>query len=318
MVSPGRSPWQHPRNPVGMPIGTTEAAGNPSCVCMRIPPGQFVVVDSAERLVRTRSDQKEDGSPRKTAGVGRFGRWMPQLERPGRWGTKISVWGEQNEAKDQEATRPVSREGQLQIKRLREVIKNCAFPSEQDFLGSALKPSALASDESGSETLPDSTQRSDASPGTDTEEKKKKRRVLFSKAQTFELERRFRQQRYLSAPEREQLAHVLSLTPTQVKIWFQNHRYKMKRARTEGQADVQQQSPMLRRVVVPVLVRDGKPCHTCVISPVQFQEKPGCGVPSAASSSPFALHSYHPLQHPLFGTYQHLAHPNASRHHWTW
>ncbi|XP_028677249.1 NK2 transcription factor related, locus 9 [Erpetoichthys calabaricus] len=176
----------------------------------------------------------------------------------------------------------------------------------------------LSSDESGSETLPDSTQRSDASPGTDTEEKKKKRRVLFSKAQTFELERRFRQQRYLSAPEREQLAHVLSLTPTQVKIWFQNHRYKMKRARTEGQADVQQQSSMLRRVVVPVLVRDGKPCHTCVISPVQFQEKSGCGVPSAASSSPFALHSYHPLQHPLFGTYQHLAHPNASRHHWTW
>ena len=46
--------------------------------------------------------------------------------------------------------------------------------------------------------------------------KKKKRRVLFSKAQTFELERRFRQQRYLSAPEREHLANLLNLTPTQV------------------------------------------------------------------------------------------------------
>ena len=46
--------------------------------------------------------------------------------------------------------------------------------------------------------------------------KKKKRRVLFSKAQTYELERRFRQQRYLSAPEREHLANMLNLTPTQV------------------------------------------------------------------------------------------------------
>ena len=47
--------------------------------------------------------------------------------------------------------------------------------------------------------------------------KKKKRRVLFSKAQTYELERRFRQQRYLSAPEREHLANMLNLTPTQVR-----------------------------------------------------------------------------------------------------
>ncbi|KAH9419476.1 Sequence-specific DNA binding [Dermatophagoides pteronyssinus] len=42
-----------------------------------------------------------------------------------------------------------------------------------------------------------------------------------TKAQTFELERRFRQQRYLSAPEREHLANIIRLTPTQVKIWFQ-------------------------------------------------------------------------------------------------
>ncbi|XP_057679514.1 homeobox protein Nkx-2.2-like [Corythoichthys intestinalis] len=58
----------------------------------------------------------------------------------------------------------------------------------------------------------------------------RKRRVLFSKAQTWELERRFRQQRYLSAVERERLAGRVRLTPNQVKIWFQNRRYKMKRA----------------------------------------------------------------------------------------
>lgn len=63
--------------------------------------------------------------------------------------------------------------------------------------------------------------------------KKRKRRILFTKHQTFELEKRFRQQRYLSAHERENLAHLINLSPTQVKIWFQNHRYKIKRARQE-------------------------------------------------------------------------------------
>lgn len=53
--------------------------------------------------------------------------------------------------------------------------------------------------------------------------------MLFSQGQVLELERRFRMQRYLSAPEREVLAKALSLTPTQVKIWFQNRRYKCKR-----------------------------------------------------------------------------------------
>ena len=91
-------------------------------------------------------------------------------------------------------------------------------------------------------------------------QKKKKRRVLFSKAQTYELEKRFRQQRYLSAPEREHLASILRLTPTQVKIWFQNHRYKLKKARQEKGLDMTP-LPAPRRVAVPVLVRDGKPCQ---------------------------------------------------------
>ena len=50
----------------------------------------------------------------------------------------------------------------------------------------------------------------------DTPVKKRKRRVLFTKSQTSELERRFIQQRYLSAPEREHLASLIRLSPTQV------------------------------------------------------------------------------------------------------
>lgn len=59
---------------------------------------------------------------------------------------------------------------------------------------------------------------------------KRKRRILFTQAQVIELEKRFNKSRYLSAPEREAIAKGLSLTATQVKIWFQNHRYKTKKA----------------------------------------------------------------------------------------
>ncbi|KAJ4431436.1 hypothetical protein ANN_20033 [Periplaneta americana] len=88
--------------------------------------------------------------------------------------------------------------------------------------------------------------------------------LLIFQVQVHELERRFKQQRYLSAPEREHLANALKLTSTQVKIWFQNRRYKNKRQRhlmdsskCPGFQQQQQQQP--RRIAVPVLVRDGKP-----------------------------------------------------------
>ncbi|XP_030642879.1 NK2 transcription factor related 7 [Chanos chanos] len=89
---------------------------------------------------------------------------------------------------------------------------------------------------------------------------RRKPRVLFSQTQVFELERRFKQQRYLSAPERDHLASVLKLTSTQVKIWFQNRRYKCKRQRQDKSLELAGHPPPPRRVAVPVLVRDGKPC----------------------------------------------------------
>lgn len=55
--------------------------------------------------------------------------------------------------------------------------------------------------------------------------RKKRSRAAFSHAQVYELERRFAAQKYLSGPERADLARGLKLTETQVKIWFQNRRY---------------------------------------------------------------------------------------------
>ncbi|XP_066093702.1 homeobox protein Nkx-2.4 [Saccopteryx bilineata] len=135
---------------------------------------------------------------------------------------------------------------------------------------------------------------------------RRKRRVLFSQAQVYELERRFKQQKYLSAPEREHLASMIHLTPTQVKIWFQNHRYKMKRqAKDKAAQQLQQEAglappppppPSPRRVAVPVLVKDGKPCQNGAGTPTPGQAGPQPPAPTPApeleelSPSPPALH----------------------------
>lgn len=93
--------------------------------------------------------------------------------------------------------------------------------STTDMTQSQLTPTALPS--SGVQSDNELDEHDDTKTDNHSQ-KKRKRRVLFSKQQTYELERRFRQQRYLSAPEREHLASIIRLTPTQVKIWFQNHR----------------------------------------------------------------------------------------------
>ncbi|XP_072263239.1 homeobox protein Nkx-3.2 [Pyxicephalus adspersus] len=85
-------------------------------------------------------------------------------------------------------------------------------------------------------------------------QRKKRSRAAFSHAQVFELERRFNHQRYLSGPERADLAASLKLTETQVKIWFQNRRYKTKRRQMA--ADMMSTAPAAKKVAVKVLVRD--------------------------------------------------------------
>ncbi|CDS38119.1 homeobox protein Nkx 2.8 [Echinococcus multilocularis] len=88
---------------------------------------------------------------------------------------------------------------------------------------------ATSTPNSGNVFTPSAEQQKESEIDSEAQ-KQGRRRVLFSTFQINEMVKRFEKQRYISAEEREELARQINLTPTQVKIWFQNHRYKTKRA----------------------------------------------------------------------------------------
>lgn len=129
------------------------------------------------------------------------------------------------------------------------------------------------------ETVSCSSDEQQCRPGT-----KRRSRAAFSHAQVYELERRFNTQRYLSGPERADLAEALKLTETQVKIWFQNRRYKTKRRQMAAELAARG-SP--KKVAVKVLVRDNQK---------QYHQGNGVHIPMTVPLYQQAC-QYHPYLH---------------------
>ncbi|KAK2492041.1 LOW QUALITY PROTEIN: hypothetical protein MC885_020518 [Smutsia gigantea] len=65
--------------------------------------------------------------------------------------------------------------------------------------------------------------------------------IWATASKLLRLEHAFEKNHYVVGAERKQLAHSLSLTETQVKVWFQNRRTKFKRQKLEEEGSDSQQ-----------------------------------------------------------------------------
>ncbi|XP_050298209.1 H2.0-like homeobox protein [Anthonomus grandis grandis] len=101
--------------------------------------------------------------------------------------------------------------------------------SEMVYSGQPIKP--FATRPAPRLNIPAGSTSPPSTMGTNTKRKRSWSRAVFSNLQRKGLERRFQLQKYITKPDRRQLAATLGLTDAQVKVWFQNRRMKWRHSK---------------------------------------------------------------------------------------
>lgn len=88
-------------------------------------------------------------------------------------------------------------------------------------------------------------------------------RAVFSNLQRKGLEKRFEIQKYVTKPDRKQLAAMLGLTDAQVKVWFQNRRMKWRHSKeAQAQKDKEKEQSDKTEAESEQKARDESECDT--------------------------------------------------------
>ncbi|TNN01587.1 homeobox protein BarH-like 2 [Takifugu flavidus] len=90
------------------------------------------------------------------------------------------------------------------------------------------------SEPSPSQTPLSISSESETESSTPRLKKPRRSRTIFTEVQLMGLEKKFQKQKYLSTPDRLDLAQSLGLTQLQVKTWYQNRRMKWKKMVLKG------------------------------------------------------------------------------------
>ncbi|CAL8068756.1 unnamed protein product [Calicophoron daubneyi] len=98
--------------------------------------------------------------------------------------------------------------------------------------------------------------------------KSRKPRTIYSLWQLQILNRRFVQSQYLNLTERASLASQLGLTQTQVKIWFQNKRSKLKKILRQGQDPTAFLNGIVNECVTDQLDSEDESSRSASVNPV--------------------------------------------------
>ncbi|XP_043119835.1 homeobox protein BarH-like 2 [Puntigrus tetrazona] len=92
----------------------------------------------------------------------------------------------------------------------------------------------LSSEPTASETPVSISSESETEHSAPRLKKPRRSRTIFTELQLLGLEKKFQKQKYLSTPDRLDLAQSLGLTQLQVKTWYQNRRMKWKKMVLKG------------------------------------------------------------------------------------